>query len=304
MTPQEIDAHFEANADVLADLLRLFIERWEATEQRDSDETDNTPARRAFIGYNYATDDQNAHIFLDLFHGPTGKIQVKREGKALHIAHHIQAYRPATITVALDPARGSDFIIDDEYRVHSMGELRDRLLTMWNSNHWKCNHKHITANAEVYAGYVLVERTFRAQIGGVTQLLNKLGKAWEGERQTDNTPDPDDERGGLFGRRGGGKKRYFVGYNAPRFIEKGGQARATTGTLTLDLWEGKKGTINKTPKALVIQHDKGSDPKQITVQVEAGQLRVDGTQASATDARELAPALLKLWKADAFGLRG
>lgn len=301
MTPQEIDAHFEANADILADLLRLFVERWEATEQQDTHDPDKTAQRRAFIGYNYTTNDAHANLFLDLFYGPTGKIIVKREGKALHIAHHMLAYRPATLTIALDPARGDDFLIDGEHRVHSMGELRDRLLTMWNSDYWGCNHKHIAANAEVYAGYVPAEKHFRAQIGGVTQLLSKLGASWQGERQVNNKPDPDDDKGGLFGRRGG-KKRYFVGYRAPRFVEKAGRARATPGLLTLDLWEGKKGTVKKQPTTLTIQHDKSSQPTQITVRVDGNRLHVEGTQVSAADVRELAPMVLKLWNADAFDL--
>ncbi|MEO0565048.1 MAG: hypothetical protein AAF125_23275, partial [Chloroflexota bacterium] len=74
------------------------------------------------------------------------------------------------------------------------------------------------------------------------------------------------------------------------------------GIITLDLWEGKKGTIGKQPTALAIQHDKGSQPTHITVQVDGGRLQVNGTKASASDVHELAPMLLKLWKADAFGL--
>lgn len=304
MPPQEIDAHFEANADILADLLRLFIDRWDATEQHDTDEPDPTPARRAFIGYNYATDDQHANVYLSLFHGPTGKIEVKREGKALHIAHHRRTYRAATLTIVLDPARGDDFIIDGEHRVHSPGELRDRLLMMWNSDYWRCNHKHVEANAQVYAGFVPVDMSFREHVGGVAQLLNELGKAWDAERQTDNLPDPDDERGGLFFGRHGGKRRYFVGYSAPQFVQHAGIAKATPGTVTLDLWTGNRGTITKTPATLTIDHDKGSQPTRVTVRVGAGRLHIGGTTVSAADPRALAPALSKLWKANAFGLRG
>ena len=302
MTPQEIDNHFESNADILADLLRLFIERWEAVEQQDTDEPDDTRQRRAFIGYNYATDDQHANVYLDLYHGTTGNIEVKREGKALHIKHHPLTYNPATLTIALDPSRGDDFLIDNEHRVHSMGELRDRMLTMWNSDHWGVNHKNIEPNAALYTQYVPVEMTFRRELKGVVNLLGKLGANWGGERQADNTPDPDDERGGLFGRRG--KQRYFVGYNAPRFIEKGGRAKATPASIWVDLWEGKKGQVSKQPTALTISHDKGSKPTRITVNVEAGKLSVNGTKASAANARDLGKPLVQLWKADAFGIGG
>ena len=304
------DDHFSRFADIVAEILRGVYAKWGALEQVDNDDPDNSIGRRASIVYAFPLAEEKGYVALCLWIGQLATIVEERDGKAIHLAYAFGDYPVGTIKIVFDPNDGEEtFWIDGKYVVYSAQELKDRLMVMWYANHWNFDHADLDANALLYRQFAPIEQRAQANLNGLRTLLEKLGGAWGGEPQTDNAPDPDDKPAGLLGGVIGkvGKKRYFVGHSLPTFkTNADGKATMSKAAVWLDLWDGKKGAVKPMVNGVRLEHDTSTKtPKRITLTVDAEAIRVESFgQASAPDAKALAPILSQLWKQDAFKLRG
>jgi hypothetical protein len=143
----------------------------------------------------------------------------------------------------------------------------------------------------------------------IAKVLKKMGESWDGEEQTDNSPDPDDNKtggiGGLFGSNSG-KKRYFIGFTAPIFrINKRGEALIPKASIWLELWHGKKGTLHKGKNIRAVElSEKPAAKINIQFAPDGSYMQVEGVpKASARNAKEMQAMLTQLWKQDAFKVR-
>ncbi|MEM6283185.1 MAG: hypothetical protein AAF787_13400 [Chloroflexota bacterium] len=304
-TPEQRDEHFETYAEDVGDILRSLTQRWGSHEQLD-DEDDPTDQRRCAMGYAYPSDESDGHVFVAFWYGGTADIVVADEGRNVDVRLPAGAYPLPRIRVdLLAEHMASDFLIDDEHTVHSPGELKDRLHVMFNNDHWGLVADSVEENAAIYRDYAKAEVLYRASMVPVAKTLQKMGESWGGEEQTDNTPDPDGNRGGgLFG--GGGKKRFFVGYRAPAFRKnERGEAKATPAGVWLDLWQGKKGNVKKGKTARMVElSDKPTAKISVSFAPDGSTMQVDGIpKARAVTADDMRKILTQLWKQDAFKVR-
>lgn len=308
VTPQQKDEHFETYADDVAGLLRGIGARWGGTEQIDNDEPNDETAKRYALTYEYPDGDASGHVCATFWYGQTGTLSEAREGKALYVTLPPGAYPCAQVDIVFNADRMSDeFSVDGKHDVFSLGELKDRLSVMWHSDVWslKDEDEHLEHNAALHEKFTQIEQTFKANMKPAAVMLKKMGKSWDGDEQTDNTPDPDDEKGGIggiFG--GGGKKRFFVGYSVPAFgKDPSGKARMTKGAVWLDLWQGKKGDIRKTNLERQIKLDE-KPAAHISIVFLPGRMAVEGVKgAEARNEKDLKALLTKIWRDDVFNVR-
>lgn len=308
VTPQDKERHFELYADDVAGILRGIGARWGGTEQIDNDDTSDEVAKRYALGYEYPNGEERGYVRAMFWYGQTGALNEAREGKALQLVLPAGAYACAKVDVVFNPAQMIDeFSVDGKHDVFSLGELKDRINVMWNSDVWGLTEEdtHLEHNAAVYREFAQIEQLFKAAMKPAAATLKKMGAAWGGEEQSDNAPDPDDQKGGiggLFG--GGGKKRFFVGYSVPSFgKDKAGKAHMTRGAVWLDLWQGKKGTIQKSNTARQVQIAE-KPAAHISVVFLPGRMAIEGVKgAEARNEGELKALLTKIWRDDVFGVR-
>lgn len=312
MDIQQADEFMEQYADDIANLLRSYARRWNGDEQVD-DTLEDEIIKRYFIGYELAEEGVRPHVFMQFWYGGSGDIVVERDGRSVSLKPHALDYPVAKIDIVCMPEKGEDFAIDGQHVVHSMQELNDRMGVMWNADHWgvRAQDEHLKHNAQVHRAYVPLQGYYKKSLEPVSITLRKLGEAWQGEEQTDNTPDLDDAKGGglgglIGGKRNSGKKRFAVGYSAPLLKrDKAGKARITTPAVWVDMWEGGKGTLKKTAHASVVELEKGQATRiAVVFRTDEPLMVVDGhPQASARTPKDLQQMLVQLWKADAFGLK-
>lgn len=296
----EKEVFFQDYADDVAEILKQLGTKWESEEQIDDEVPETETLKRLFIGYEFPTEEARGHVWGVFWYGATGKIRVERGGKAIFLDTDEGDYSCARIDIVFDPEMGEDFLIDGEYRVHSAQELKDRILVMWNADHWQIRHDHIEANAALYRQFVPHERFYKAHVRPLLPVLQKMGTAWGGEEQTDNQPEG--------GRSNRNKKWFAVGYSAPHFqVGASGRARVSPAGAWVDLWTGAKGTLRKGGSGRKVDLGDRKPLKRIAVvfPVEQPILVVQGIKnAQARNAKEMAALLTKLWRADAFGVRG
>ncbi len=302
---QQIE-HFESLADPVADVLRGIGSRWSSMEQIDNT-PDDTPDKRFALQYAYPDGTQRGHVYADFWYGQTGQLRDENDGKAIELDLAPDAFPCGRIDVVfVADHNNDDFLIDGNDMVHSVQELRDRLVVLWNANTWPFQWPNLAERAAAYQDYALTSADFKANVRPIGAILKKLGAAWGAEEQTDNTPHPDDEKGGLGGLMGGGgKKRCFVGFMAPQFTDARGEtASAKPGIVWVDLWQGKKGQIRKSEQGRAIKLADKSN-KRISVTFPPGQrvMQVEGINgATAQSADEMKTLLAKLWKEKALGV--
>lgn len=309
ITTEQAEQHFETHADGVADILRWLGGRWGGKQQIDHDDQEDTLRKRYCLGYSYPTEDQRGEVFALFWHGVTGAVIESDDGKQVSIELLPGAYPCARIAIEFVADHLSDeFAVDGKHRVYSTGELKDRMNVMWNSDEWGLNSEFLEENAELHRQFVVTESFYNANMKPIAATLKKLGEAWGGEQQTDNTPDTDDSKGGLGNLFGGGSapKRFFVGFILPQFkVNPKGQAAINQPAVWLDLWQGKKGVIKKAAEGrMVTTEDKLT--KRIVVKFSLGQpsMFVEGVDgAMASSAQEMRATLTQLWKQDAFKLR-
>jgi len=302
--------HFETHADEIANILRGYMRRWGAAEQLEDDPPTDERTRRAFIGYRYPTEPEPGFVAMTLWIGGTGTMHIEDEGRVLRMEHAPTDYLCAQIAIAALPRHGDDWLIDNEHRVHSVGELKDRLTVMWNADHWTTRHPHVEDNAEKYPAFAARRARFDATFKGVGKLLAKLGAAAGADLQTNNDPEPEDAAGGgmLGGLLGGGSKgprRAFVGYARPLWrLDPEGRARPTPAHVTLDVWNGPKGTIHSTTGRRKIDLTSPANHTQLRVEVHADSLRVPSAGVAAPDVKTLSSKLAAWYKSGDHTLNG
>lgn len=312
LSQQQIDEFFMGYVDDLAEILRLYCRRWGAQEQLDNEIVEQDARKRCFLGYSFGEGQAHPRVFAQLWWGRTGDVQELNDNKTLDIQLHAADFPAARIEIHCMPENGEDFAIDGEYQVHSVQELKDRIGVMWNADHWDLNNPHLEDNALLYRQFVPSQGYFKANIRAVIDMLKKFGALWGAELQTDNTPDPEDEKSaGIGGLLGGivagksGKKRYHVSYTVPAFVKDDkGKAKVLMGSATLDLWQGKKGSIKKSNSGQQIHLD-GKPNGHVRVLFVTGKplMTVEGLASpQAKTPAELQKLLVALWKQNNFGV--
>lgn len=310
MDLQQADEYVKTYVTDIENIFRTFARRWSAEEQVDNT-TEDEIIKRYFIGYDLAEENKRANVFMVFWYGGSGEIVELRDGRAVNIKLHPMDYPVTRINIECIPEGGEDFLIDSEHLVHSVQEMSDRMMVMWNSDHWQVKNDHIADNARLYRQYVPLQGYFKKSLPPLIAILQKLGEAWGAEEQTDNTPDPEDEKnkGGLRGILGGkksGKKRFAMGYSAPVFKQSSNEpARITRAAVWVDLWQGSKGTLKKTANSQMVDLSDES-PTRIAVVFSQDQplMTVDKhPDAKARTPKDLQKVLVDLWKQDAFGIK-
>jgi hypothetical protein len=295
--------HFESLADPVADVLRNIGSRWGGTEQMDNTPA-ATPEKRFALQYAYPDGDNRGHVYADFWYGASGTLRDENDGRVIELDLDAEAYRCGRIDVVFVADHGGDdFLIDGNDMVHSVQELRDRLIVLWNGNTWLFQRADLAKRAVLYSQYIQTDAYFKANLRPVGAMLKKLGGVWGGEEQSDNTPDPDDEKSGIGGLMGGGKKRCFVGFMAPQFKDEDLPA-VTPGAVWLEVWQGKKGIIRKSEQGRVIKLAEKTS-KRVTVKFPLGSgiMQLEGVSgAKAQSADEMKALLAKLWKEKALGI--
>lgn len=300
---------FESHADDVALILRDLAAKWGASEQIDNDFPEDDVKRRVFIGYDYATPETRGYVAATFWIGATGTVVTEREGMRLRLELAPEDAFCGKIQVNFIPDHGEDFNIEGTKPIlNSPQELRDLLLVMWNSDRWQMKHDFVEANAELHRQFVGIDGYFKAQAPAVMSILKKIGAAWGGTEQVDNTPESDSKAGGGFLGIGKnqGPKRFFVGYSAPtRITEDSGKQRLTRASIWLDVWQGDKGTIKKSASSRRLELDSKAHKRiQITFPAGENKMCVEGIdKACAASGRELVEILQALWKRDAWGLK-
>ncbi len=290
----EQESHFETYADDVASILRTLGQNFGGTEQLENDPPDDTPQRRFALTYDYPTDDQPGHVAITLWHGQPGTLSDANAGKSIQLDLPPTAYQVGYIDIVFIADNNRDeYAIDGKHTVHSNGELRDRVGVMWNSDEWGIkDNPHIEDNATLYRQFVPHERFFKQNMKPVGTLLKKLGTVWDGTEQTDNLADDTKQ------------KRFFVGFHLPTFqTDPAGQARVTPAAVTLTLWRGKPGQIQKshTRRQIDIQ-EKPQAQISVVFPLEKPVMQVHGIQgAVAKTPKQLQRVLVTLWKENAFG---